>query len=120
MKISAAADYSADQIAETWIAEQGGTLVGFTDLDGTVYIDMMFVDPAVARTGVATALLSQVRELAQTRGLTELTVNASATARPFFEQHSFTVRVAQEVERNGVILSNSRMTGPVAPTVDAS
>ena len=138
VKTTAAADYSAEQIAawatdadvdawaqrrstaETWIAEQDGVVVGFTDLDATGYVDMMFVDPAVARTGVATALLGQVRDLAAARGLTELTVNASATARPFFEHHGFTVQAAQEVERRGVILSNFRMTGPVVATVDAS
>jgi GNAT superfamily N-acetyltransferase/RimJ/RimL family protein N-acetyltransferase len=138
VKITAAADYNSEQIdawtagideeswaqrrlaAETWIAEQDGAVVGFTDLDETGYIDMLFVDPAAARTGMATALLAQIREVAASRGLTELTVNASATARPFFERHGFSVQATQEVERHGVVLHNFRMSAPVAETNDAN
>jgi GNAT superfamily N-acetyltransferase len=140
IRMTAAADYSPEQIAawtgdveknvgawaqrrgaaETWIAEHDGTVVGFTDLDQTGYIDMMFVDPAAARTGVATSLLRHVRDLAQERNVSELTVNASATARPLFEGHGFAVRAAQDVERNGVVLRNYRMSAPLTePRGDA-
>ena len=130
VRITAAADYSPEQIhawaavdpamwahrrsaASTWVAEQGGVVVGFTDIDTVGYIDMMFADPATGRTGVATALLNHLRKLAAAQHMSELTVNASATAQPFFEHHGFTVRAAQQVERNGVLLQNLRMTAPV-------
>ncbi|KQX07765.1 hypothetical protein ASC59_08540 [Leifsonia sp. Root1293] len=134
VRITAAADYEPEQIAawaadldiaawahrraaaETWVAEQDGVVVGFSDLSKSGYIDMMFVDPAAARTGVATALLSHLLHLAIGRDIPELTVNASATARPFFERGGFQVETVQEVERNGVILHNFRMRAPVNAT----
>ena len=66
---------------ETWVAERDGRLVGFSDLDADGYIDMMFVDPDAVRTGVASALLERLVALAKFRGLAELTVHASITAR---------------------------------------
>ena len=133
VRITAAADYSPEQIAawtagdgdgvqawarrrgvtETWIAEQNGVVVGFSDLDEAGYIDMMFVHPASGRTGVASALLDHIRKLAAERGIGELTVNASITARALFERHGFTVQVAQQVELGAVKLANYRMSAPV-------
>ncbi|MEK8229177.1 GNAT family N-acetyltransferase [Oerskovia sp. M15] len=46
---------------------------------------MLFVDPAVTRRGVATALLEHVTRIARGHGAVELTTYASLTARPFFE-----------------------------------
>lgn len=138
VSITAAADYDAEQIAvwiadadargwsqrrraaETWVAEQDGTVLGFTDLDGGGHINMMFVAPEAARTGIATALLDKVRERAASRGLTELTVDASRTARPFFERHGFSVQASQEVARRGVLLQNYRMSAAIASTGGAS
>ena len=136
VRITAAADYSPEQIdawaddldpaawaqrrsaADTWVAEHNGVVVGFTDIDKTGYIDMMFADPAAGRTGVATALLDYIRKVAAARHLSELTVNASATARPFFERNGFTVDAEQQVERNGVLLTDFRMTAPATGPVD--
>ncbi|MDO5745655.1 MAG: GNAT family N-acetyltransferase [Micrococcaceae bacterium] len=131
VRTTAAADYSPEQIAawtagdgvqawesrreatDTWIAEQNGVIVGFSDLDGTGYIDMMFVHPASCRTGVASALLDHIRNLAAERGIGELTVNASITARVFFERHGFTVQATQQIELSAVKLTNYRMIAPV-------
>lgn len=131
VRITAAADYSPEQInawasdvdpaawarrrgaADTWVAEQTSVVVGFTDIDPAGYIDMMFADPAAGRTGVATALLDHIRKVAAARSISELTVSASATARPFFERHGFTVDAEQKVERKGVPLVNFRMSAPV-------
>jgi GNAT superfamily N-acetyltransferase len=136
VRITAAADYSPKQIdawagdvdpaawahrrgaADTWVADQDGAVVGFTDIDTAGYIDMMFADPAAGRTGVATALLNHIRKLAAARHINELTVHASNTARAFFERHGFTVDAEQQVERNGVLLANFRMTAPVSGPVN--
>ncbi|GAB2458965.1 putative acetyltransferase [Conyzicola lurida] len=126
---TAAADYDDGQLASwapdefdaaawalrrentaTWVAERDGRLVGFSDVDDSGYIDMMFVDPAAARTGVASALLEKVTEVARTNGATQLTVSASITARPLFERHGFTVVAEQLVELRGSALTNFRMT----------
>ncbi|MER5623987.1 GNAT family N-acetyltransferase [Streptosporangium sp. NPDC002544] len=134
IRVTASRDYSPDQLAAwassdidpadwaagrekaaTWVAEVGGKVVGFTDIDSAGYIDMMFVDPDAGRTGVATTLLDHVREIARSEGIGELTVNASLTARPFFERHGFTVVAEQRVERRGSVLTNFRMRAPGFP-----
>ena len=94
---------------ETWVAERDGRLVGFADVDTDGYIDMMFVDPDAARTGVASALLLHLVDLIRSRDGALLSVNASITARPFFERHGFTVTAEQRVERRGSVLTNYRM-----------
>ncbi|WP_271220770.1 GNAT family N-acetyltransferase [Streptosporangium carneum] len=104
---------TARKEATTWVAEIDGTVVGFTDIDPTGYIDMMFVDPRVGRTGVAGALLDRVTEIARSREVGELTVNASLTARPFFERRGFTMIAEQQVERRGSVLTNFRMRSPL-------
>lgn len=95
--------------AGTVVAEVGRRVVGFTDLDGTGHIDMLYVDPSVARTGVASALLEHVLEAARRRGLGQLSTCASRTARPFFERHGFVVVEERHPVRRGVALTNYGM-----------
>jgi len=108
---------------ESWAAKRAaaGTIVavvdavvaGFTDFDGSGYIDMLFVDPRFARRGVASALLARVFDVASEREVDELSVHASLTARPFFERHGFVVIEEQHPIRDGVIMVNFRMSGSV-------
>lgn len=95
--------------ANTWVAERAGTVIGFTDIDDLGHVDMMFVDPTAGRRGVATALLAHVSSIARDNGIAVLTVDASVTARPFFERHGFEVVREQRVERRGARLTNFRM-----------
>ncbi|WP_232848038.1 GNAT family N-acetyltransferase [Occultella kanbiaonis] len=95
--------------AGTVVAVVDGAVAAFTDLGEDGYIDMMFVDPGYARRGIATALLEHVVSAAVGRGLTELTVHASLTARPFFERHGFVVEAQRFPVRGGVRLTNFDM-----------
>ena len=123
---TAARDYDAEQIeswvtvdeeawgsrrarVDTWVAERDGRLVGFGDIDDEGYIDMVFVDPDAGRSGVASALVEHLVSLARERGLGELSVQASLTARPFFERHGFVVTAEQRVGLRGSVLANFRM-----------
>ena len=123
---TAARDYDAAQIeswvtvdeeawgsrrarVDTWVAERDGRLVGFGDIDDEGYIDMVFVDPDAGRSGVASALVEHLVSLARERGLGELSVQASLTARPFFERHGFVVTAEQRVGLRGSVLANFRM-----------
>jgi putative acetyltransferase len=89
----------------TIVSELDGAIAGFSDVSADGYIDMMFVDPAYTRRGVASALLRSL--------LTEVPVplwtNASITARGFFETHGFEVVEDQKVELRGQVLTNYRM-----------
>jgi len=129
---TASEDYSPEQIAvwarddidvESWAAKRAaaGTIVavvdnvvaGFTDVDDSGYVDMMFVDPRFARRGVASALLARVFEVARERKVDELSVHASMTARPFFERHGFVVIQEKHWIRDGVEMVNFWMRSPV-------
>jgi putative acetyltransferase len=76
---------------------------------------MLFVDPDVARQGVASALLRWVRATAAELGAHELTTNASLTARHVFEAHGFVVVAEQHPVRHGVELTNFRMRCVLEP-----
>ncbi|XNM82575.1 GNAT family N-acetyltransferase [Escherichia coli] len=60
------------------------------------YIDMLFVDPEYTRRGVASALLKPL-----IKSESELTVDASITAKPFFERYGFQTVKQQRVGCRG-------------------
>ena len=122
----ASRDYDAGQIAAwaqvdrdawsrrrldrpTWVALIDDAITGFTDLESDGHIDMLFVDPASQRRGVASALLDTVENAARVQGLALLNTDACITARPFFEKHGFQVVRSQEVALRGQRLTNFRM-----------
>jgi putative acetyltransferase len=128
IRVTAARDYTPEQVAawapddvdpgawaarragsRTRVAVRDGVVVGFADVDAAGYVDMLFVDPAAARTGVARALLDWAVRTATADGATELTTHASITARPFFAAHGFEVVAEQHPVRRGVTLTNYRM-----------
>lgn len=128
-------DYSSEQIAAwtsqrldrdkwlarrgsrpTYVAEIGGHIAGFSDLEPNGHIDMLFVAPEFKGRGVATALLYHVEAQAQSKGMTGLFTEASLTARPVFERFGFRVDLAQSVAIGGQMLKNFRMSKLVADT----
>lgn len=82
---------AARAAAHTLLGVVDGRVAGFTDLDDSGYIDMLFVDPDLGRRGVGSALLAAVTALAEQRGLRVLTTFASLTSRPVFERQGFVV-----------------------------
>ncbi|CAN7579476.1 GNAT family N-acetyltransferase [Caballeronia sp. LjRoot31] len=122
----ASRDYDAGQIAAwaqvdrdvwsrrrldrpTWVGLIDGVIAGFIDLESSGHIDMLFVDPASQRRGVASALLDAVENAARVQRLAILDTDASITARPFFERHGFQVIRSQDVALRGQWLTNFRM-----------
>jgi putative acetyltransferase len=75
--------------ALTLVATIGGSAVGFASLKGNGHIDMLYVHPSFARQGIAAMLCDALEKLAAARGAKRLTVDASDTARPFFEGRGF-------------------------------
>ena len=134
IRVTAARDYTPEQVAawasdeidpagwdarrrasRTRVAEVDGSVAGFTDVDERGYVDMMFVDPAFARRGVASALLEWAESTARDLGAVELSTHASLTARPFFEAHGFSVVVEQRPVLRGVALTNFVMRRDLTP-----
>lgn len=86
----------------TFVAELDGVIAGFGDIDETGYLDRLYVHKDYQRRGIAAALCDAMEKTAPGKIVT----HASITARPFFERRGYTVVRAQQVERQGVLLTN--------------
>ncbi len=84
------------------VAVENGTIVGFGDIDDTGYLDRLFVHTDYQKKGIATAICNQLEQSVQGNIIT----HASITARPFFEKRGYTVVKEQQVERQGIFLTN--------------
>lgn len=87
----------------TCVAETEGMIVGFGDIDGTGYLDRLYVHKDYQREGIGTALCD-VLEQAVSAG--RIRTHASLTARPFFQKRGYRVVKEQQVFRRGTILTN--------------
>jgi putative acetyltransferase len=98
----------------TLVATYGGAAVGFASLAGNSKIDMLYVHPAAAGQGAGAMLCDALEKLAAARGVKELTVEASDTARGFFERRGFAAKTRNTVFRAGEWLANTTMTKKLA------
>ena len=96
-----------------FVAELGGEIIGYADLQSNGYIDHFFVSPAVARQGTGSMLMKKIHETALAQGIESLSAEVSVTARPFFEKWGFAVDAAQTVSIGGQTLNNFRMSKKV-------
>lgn len=86
----------------TLVAVDGETIIGFGDIDRTGYLDRLYVHAAYQRQGVASAICQRLEEAVPGNIVT----HASITARPFFEQRGYRMVKEQQVERQGIPLTN--------------
>jgi putative acetyltransferase len=98
----------------TLVATLNGSPVGFAMLEGAERIDMLYVHPAVARSGVGTMLVDALERLAGARGARRLTTDASDSAREFFAARGYRAEMRQMVERGGAWLGNTAMVKTLA------
>jgi putative acetyltransferase len=94
---------------QPFVAERGGVIVDYADVQADGYIDHFFVAASAARSGVGASLMRRIHRTAALRGTALLTSNVSITARPFFEKFGFEVVEPQTVTVRGVALTNFRM-----------
>jgi len=99
----------------TWVAVLDRKPVGFADLAPGGHLDMMYVDAAHQRSGVATSLLAAVEAAARAQRADCLLTYASITARPFFERCGFSVLCSQQVTVRGQTFRNFRMEKRLPP-----
>ncbi len=93
----------------TLVATMAGAPVGFIALEGKDLVKMLYVYPPAARQGVATLLYDAIEKLAAGRGATRLIVEASDTAKPFFDAKGFEPDRRQTIMVGDVWLGNTRM-----------
>ena len=84
------------------VAIEDGVIVGFGDIDKTGYLDHLFVHANYQGRGIATAICNQLEQVVKG----DITTHASITAKPFFEKRGYRVVKEQQVERQGIFLTN--------------
>lgn len=89
----------------TVVAVCDGVIVGFGDMDRTGYLDRLYVQADHQGQGVATAICDQLERAVPGNIVT----HASITARPFFARRDYIVVKEQQVERQGIWLTNFLM-----------
>lgn len=87
------------------VAVDNNVIVGFGDIDKTGYLDRLFVHTDYQGKGIATAICNQLEQFVEGN----ITTHASITARLFFETRGYKVIKEQQVERQGVFLTNYMM-----------
>ena len=91
---------------QTLVAEEGGEVVGFAELEEDGHLDMLFVRGDTVGRGVGRRLYEAVEREARNQGLSRIFTEASITARPFFKMQGFRVVLKQTVLRRDVSLTN--------------
>jgi putative acetyltransferase len=100
--------------ALTLVATHAGSAIGFASVADNTRIDMLYVHPAAAGQGAAAMLCDALERLAAARGSKELSVDASDTARGFFELRGFVPKTRNTVALGGEWLANTTMVKPLA------
>lgn len=84
------------------VAVDSGIIIGFGDIDKSGYLDRLYIHLEYQGKGVATAICNCLEKAVQRNIVT----HASITAKPFFEKRGYKVVKEQQVERQGVFLTN--------------
>jgi putative acetyltransferase len=93
----------------TYVAELDGIIVGFGDITREGYIDHIYTHKNYQAKGIALAILNRLEEDARDLGITELTTEASITAKPLAERRGYRVIKEQRKVLRGVEFVNYLM-----------
>jgi len=104
----------------TIVATLEGSPVGFASLEGKDKIDMLYVHPAAAGQGVGAMLVDALEKLAGSRGTAKLSVDASDTARGFFEKRGYVPQQRNSVSIGDEWLANTTLQKQLAPRREVS
>lgn len=104
----------------TLVATLEGSLVGFASLGPAGKIDMLYVHPAAAGQGVAALLIDALEKLAGARKAEKLIVDASDTARGFFEKRGYVAQQRNTITVGDEWLANTTLHKTLAAKREAS
>ena len=93
----------------TLVADEGGEVVGFAELEEDGHLDMLYCRADAVGRGVGSLLYAAVEERARGLGVGRIFTEASITARPFFVRRGFRVLRRNTVLREGIELTNFSM-----------
>ena len=101
--------WSSVLAAETLVADIDGEIAGFAGLLPSDHVEWLYVAPEASRRGVARRLVGALIENARRAGHVRVTTEASAVAKPVFEQLGFRVIGEERVVRAGMEFLRYRM-----------
>ena len=104
----------------TLIATLQGSPVGFASLASGGKIDLMYVHPVAAGQSVGAMLADALEKLAGARGVAKLIVDASDTARGFFEKRGYVAQQRNSISVGDEWLANTTMHKQLAAKPEAS
>lgn len=90
----------------TYVADAQSTIAGFAELEPNGHIDCFYCHKNYQGQGVGTQLYQAIEAKAVELSLTRLFVEASITAKSFFQKMGFSVIRQQEVNRRGETFTN--------------
>jgi len=93
----------------TLVATLEGSPVGFVALEGKDKIDMLYVHPTATGQGVGAMLIDALEKLAGSRGTGRLTVDASDSARGFFEKRGYVAQQRNSISIGDEWLANTTL-----------
>ncbi|MGC1356082.1 MAG: GNAT family N-acetyltransferase [Xanthobacteraceae bacterium] len=93
----------------TLVATISGDVIGFASLADNSRIDMLYVHPVAAGQGAAAMLCDALETLAAARGTKDLSVDASDSARGFFEKRGFVAKTRNSMSVGDEWLANTTM-----------
>ena len=115
------ADFAAKLSGQlTLVATLEGSLVGFASLLGKDNIDMLYVHPAATGQGVGAMLVDALEKLAGARGVTKLAVDASDSARGFFEKRGYVAQQRNSISIGDEWLANTTLYKQLVAKREAS
>ena len=100
----------------TLVAEEGGEVVGFAELEEDGHLDMLYVRKDAVGRGVGKRLCQAVEQKARGLGLERIFTEASITARPVFEGQGFRVLHRNDLVVRGVGMRTFSMEKPLEPS----
>ena len=104
----------------TLVATMEGSSVGFASLEGRDKIDMLYVHPAAVGHGVGAMLADALEKLAGARGAEKLKVDASDTARGFFEKRGYVAQQRNSISVGDEWLANTTLSKQLSAKREAS
>lgn len=93
----------------TYVADAAGVIIGFAELEPNGHIDCFYCHKDYQRRGVGRQLYQSIEAKALDLKLYRLFVEASITAKPFFQRVGFAVVREQQVARRGIWFTNYAM-----------
>jgi putative acetyltransferase len=90
----------------TYVADENGVILGFGELEPDGHIDCFYCHKNYQGRGVGRQIYQAIEAKALELGLTRLYVEASITAKPFFQRLGFSVVKEQQVSRREEIFTN--------------